>query len=221
MAPLDEPLLRRFRTDGGALCARLGPLALADVQAGIASQAELASPAKFVISRDGDAEIHAEIPLVAERVTCEKLADAALDAAILCLTGLTRPKSPKAASEPPDHDAGAAAFGEDEIESALSQLPWRSRQLDTGSYQIDAAPAPAHAMRVMLTGQGAGLRASTITAVPVGSPAVRRALVYFALEANARLPLARVRVADSVHRGAEEGAAGLETIDQGVSIHGV
>lgn len=178
-------LARCFRLEGDALCARLGPLPLTQALSGIARQSALAAPAKFTISRSGEAEIQAEIPLVAERQVCEKLADAALDAALLLTS---------AGSDPGEPDR--AAFSDPEIESALSQIPWRFRQQDSGVFQIDAAPAPGHAMRVALVAQGGALRASTATSLRVGSPEIRRALEFFALESNSRLRLSRIGVAE-------------------------
>jgi hypothetical protein len=154
-----------------------------------------------------EAEIQAEIPLVAERRLCEKLADAALDEALLW------PEIAGDSHEPDfSHNPGSslnpnslnpnslnpnlATFSDDEIDSALSQTSWGFRQQDTGSYQIDAAPAPGHAMRVTLSRREGCLRASTTTSVRAGSVEVLRALATFALESNRRLRLARISVAD-------------------------
>ena len=177
---------RSFRLEHAALCGRFGPLQPTTALSGLARQTQLAAPAKFAISQQGVAEIRAEIPLVAERSVCEKLADAALDAAILW---------PKVTPEP--HDPGHTAFSEDELESALSQIPWGFRQNDVGRYQIDAAPAPGHAMRVTLDAEGAALRVSTCSSLRASSPEVHRALAVFALESNSRLRLARISVAES------------------------
>ena len=106
------------------------------------------SPSRVVYVGPPNANREREIPLVAERQGCEKLADAALDAALLLTTAASDPREPD-----------RVAFSDPEIESALSQIPWRVRQQDTGVFQIDAAPAPGHAMRVMLVAQGAALRA--------------------------------------------------------------
>jgi hypothetical protein len=198
---LQKNLARQFRVDSGALCARVGPIPLEAALSALAWQNDLAAPAKFAISRishnGSTAEILAEIPSVAERFVCEKLADAALDAALV---------GPLEESGPPD--PSQTAFSDEELESALSQLPWGFRQRDAGSYQIDAAPAPGHALRVMLTAQGAALRASTATSVRAGSPEALRALAYFALESNARLRLARISVREKVG----EGKAGADIV---------
>ena len=46
-------LERRFRVEGDALCARLGPLPLAAALSGIAQQSSLVAPAKFTLSGGG------------------------------------------------------------------------------------------------------------------------------------------------------------------------
>jgi hypothetical protein len=187
---IHENLARRFRIEPGAACARLGPLPLEAALAGVGWHCDLLVPAKFAVSRSGAAEIQAEIPLVAAPRTCEQLADAALDAAV---------DGPLAGFE---HPARRPALADDEIESALSQLPWSFRRTDAGSHQIDATPAPGHAMRVTLAREGTTLRVSTTTSVRTVSPEIARALAYFALESNDRLRLARIGV-----RPGDEGAA--------------
>ena len=182
---LDQHSDRRFRLEQGALCATFGPLKPAAALSGVARQAGLGAPAKFAMTGSGVAVIQAEIPLVAERRVCEKLADEALDAAILW---------PRLAAGPPAPDR--MAFAEDEIESGLSQISWGFHQSDVGSYQIDAAPAPGHAMRVTLVAQGGALRVSTGSSLRADSPDVHRALAVFALESNSRLRLARIGVAE-------------------------
>jgi hypothetical protein len=190
---LQKNLARQFRMDTGALCARVGPVPLEAALSGVAWQTDLVAPAKFAISRishnDATAEIHAEIPDVAPRSVCEKLADAAIDAAIV------------GPVESGPADPSQTAFSDEEIESALSQLAWGFRQRDAGIYQIDAAPAPGHALRVIFTAQGAALRASTATSVRAGTPEAQRALAYFALESNARLRLARISVREKIGDG--------------------
>ena len=184
--PLEKPLARRFWLEPGVLGARIGPVPLPKGLSGVAWQADLAAPAKFAQSRSGEVEILAEVPLVAERRVCEKLADAALDAAILW---------PEVRSEP--RDPSRTVFSDQDVESALSQIPWGFRQKDAGLYQIDAAPAPGHAMRVTLAAQGSVLRVSTSTSVRACSPEARRALAIFAMESNRRLRLARIGVAEA------------------------
>ena len=182
--PLDGHLARRFRIESGALCARLGPLSLEAALSGMAWQEELLVPAKFALARGGDAELHAEIPLIADRRMCEKLADAALDAALL---------GPRGGDEP--HESGSGAVSDEDVELALAQGSWGFRQRDAGRYQIDAAPAPGHAMRVMLDARHGALRASTRASFRAGSSHVGRALACFGLECNRRLRLARLSVA--------------------------
>ena len=49
-----DPGNRRFRIEGHALCARLGPLPFDAALSGIAQQSTLDAPAKFSISRSGE-----------------------------------------------------------------------------------------------------------------------------------------------------------------------
>ena len=182
--PLETNTARRFRMEDGALCARFGPVPLPAAISGLSFQSDLPGPTRFAIARSGHAEIQAEVPLVAERRLCEKLLDAAID------DGLAGRSAARKSDDPQN-----APMSDPEIESALSQLPWGFRQRDTGRYQIDAAPAPSHAMRVMLELKGAALCASTATSLRGCPPDVHHALCCFALESNSRLRLARINVA--------------------------
>ena len=182
---LDQHFARHFRLEGGALCARLGPLPIAAALDGLSRQSQLSAPAKFALSQKGSAELQTEIPLLAERRLCEKLADAALDAALLMTQADDMPL-----------DEGELAIGPSEVEGALVELPWGFRQTDANRYQIDAAPAVDHAMRVSLVGTANNLRASTRTSLRSNSQEAYLALRYFALESNARLRLARISVAE-------------------------
>jgi hypothetical protein len=182
---LDQHFARHFRLENDALCARLGPLPIARALAGLSWQSQLLVPAKFALSQTGDAELQAEIPLVAERRLCEKLADSALDAALL---------GEQTDDAPRDEDAPGTC--RPEIEDALGELPWGFRETGADRYQIDAAPSVGHAMRVTVAGTAGALHAATRTSLRTDSQQARLAFRFLALESNNRLRLARIGVTD-------------------------
>jgi len=200
---MKNPALNRHTfTESRGVGATLMPLSHAAAVAGIAHQAALAVPAKFILTTEGQAGIQAELPRVLETVECRKLAGEALDAALAWVDSVSMGGTPPIAgsSRAASDDGGE---GSQELESALDQLPWSWRQIEADHYQVYASPAPGIALRVSVSWcDRVGLRVSSETRLRATAPIARQAMGHFALEANPRLRLARASVEDVDEGGA-------------------
>jgi hypothetical protein len=168
------------------VAASLGPVDLARACAALPRQGALAAPAKLALRAHGGAELRSELP----RRTGEnpqELLRAALCAARRWLAGgearpsLALPESP----------------ARDEIGAALALLPdgFRCERRADGSARVFAVAFGASVRIEIDRRAGGAVCASIRSAVAARSPESGDGLIRFALEANSRMPLARLTVA--------------------------
>jgi hypothetical protein len=186
----------QLRPEGAVFVATLGSPALAPQEA-LALQPELLVPVKVADSARGGSELRAEL-LRARGLDVEALARCALSRAGAWLTG-----NGDAGAETGDVDA-------EDLCAGLAELPraWAWEPREGGGFHVHATAFGTSA-RVAVEAPSGTPHAIVRSALPAGSPATREALVCFALEANARLRLARIGVAtdDDVARLAWDAVA--------------
>lgn len=186
---------RRTRLDDGLVGVCHGPIEWSTALRALPLQARLRLPVKVVRAQDGRGELVAEIPRVLELPDCRKLAEEALDAALDWLAAgcpAPRPRGGRGASG----RAGRSAE-RDELEEALSALPWPWESDGEGGYRVRAGwRSRAARLSVRPVGTGA-LRISTGTALQSRAPETNRAAALFALEAGRRVRFARIAVAEA------------------------
>ena len=162
-------------------------------------QAALPAPAKLALSGNGAAYLLAEVARVEDLSAC---VDRVLDAFELGVAPLLR-AAPWGDSSPAggSHAEQYSAADDVELTQGLDALPWSWQANDDGSLRVfaevrDGARAQAAHVRVeRLSGTGV-LRAAASLTLRLHAPHTRDALARFALEANARLRLARLSLAD-------------------------
>ncbi len=172
----------RVQPEGGMLVATLGCPGLAPETA-LARQPELLAPVKLAAAAGGGAELRAEL-LRARGVDTEALARSALERAGVWLAGDGGPV------------ADVEAVDAEEVAAGLAELPrawaWEPRGAD--GFHVHATAFGTSA-RIVVEARAGTARAFVRSAVPATGLETRAALVHFALEANARLRLARIGVA--------------------------
>jgi hypothetical protein len=172
------------------IAAALGPLPLEDALTGLARQTDLAAPVKFTLSARGEPQLVAEIARTGDHARCERQAYAALDAALQWLGR--------------EIDGNRRAEAEcwplpSDLRETVAALGWTGEDTSSGCVRI-AVSGDGIAGRVLAKplGDGGVQLALPLAAIRVADAQGARALALFALEANARLRLARLSVTAAV-----------------------
>lgn len=156
-------------------------------RAALARQPALRAPAKLACAATGGVELCVEL-LNQTGLDVEQEAEGVLTRASAWLAGL-------------EGDRDVPSCDGEILASALACLPtaWTSETRADGGHHVHAT-AFGDSVRLRVEASGGGARVFVESAVPTADPESVRALMRFALEANARLRLARVSVA--AHGGA-------------------
>ena len=183
---------RLVRVESELVVAVAGPVPLGVTLLAMSRQSHLAEPAKFAVDAEGLGCAIAEFPRIAPLDECAKWVGETLDGAFAWLDRGCRGLEEAVA---PSGFGASASETASEIECGLDELPWRWERTEEGSHRVHADSAIG-VSRVAVECAGGAVRASISSAVGAEGDISRDAQIFFALEANHRLRLARVSVVD-------------------------
>ncbi len=176
------------------------PLPLDSVRMGLPHQLDyFIAPVKFALTAEGSGCAIAEIARVADPHDCEKLAGQALDGLESWIDrGCPANGEARWDRESPVIARDTADAVDLEIARSLDEIGWSWEAIGEASYRVHATTGSSSIGRLKIDRIGSSaLRVSSESTVRVNDVVAKEALAHFALEANRRLRIARLTVADA------------------------